>query len=108
MPIYEYICSACGHEEEFIQKINDKPLTKCPKCGKQKFTKQISSTAFQLKGEGWYVTDFRDKNKKKTDAGTTPAAETKSAVADAKPAETKSPETRSPETKSTEKSSKEK
>lgn len=64
MPIYEYVCTECGHEEEVIQKISEKPLTKCPKCNKQKLKKLVSSSAFQLKGEGWYVTDFKDKNKK--------------------------------------------
>ncbi len=86
MPIYEYQCAACGHKEEFIQKISDKPLTKCPSCGKNKMEKQVSSTAFQLKGEGWYVTDF--KNKKPTEkviketSSDTPATDVK--VADPK------------------------
>lgn len=66
MPIYEYQCIACGHEEEFFQKVADAPLKKCPACGKNKLKKVLSSTAFQLKGEGWYVTDFRDKHKKDT------------------------------------------
>jgi len=61
MPIYEYLCGACGHQEEVIQKISDNPLTKCPACGKNKLQKQVSSPAFQLKGEGWYVTDFKNK-----------------------------------------------
>jgi len=65
MPIYEYQCQACGHEEEFIQKISDAPFKKCPKCGKNKLQKQVSASAFHLKGAGWYVTDFRDKNKAK-------------------------------------------
>lgn len=63
MPIYEYQCLACGHEEEFIQKVSDAPLKKCPECGKKKLQKQVSASAFHLKGEGWYVTDFRDKGK---------------------------------------------
>jgi len=54
MPLYEYICHACGHEFEEIQKFSDRPLTKCPNCGKNKVVKKISLTAFQLKGEGWY------------------------------------------------------
>ena len=59
MPIYEYLCSACGHQEEFLQKLSDKPLKKCPKCGKAKFEKMLSTAGFQLKGSGWYATDFK-------------------------------------------------
>ena len=71
MPIYEYQCSACAHEFEAFQNISDAPLKKCPVCHKNKLEKLISATSFQLKGEGWYVTDFRDKNKKpKADAET--------------------------------------
>lgn len=65
MPIYEYQCQDCGHDLEVIQKISDSPLTNCPKCGKNTLEKVISSTQFQLKGTGWYVTDFRDSGKKK-------------------------------------------
>jgi putative FmdB family regulatory protein len=65
MPIYEYICRACGHEFEVMQKVSDDPLKKCPHCGRLKLQKMISNTSFQLKGEGWYVTDFRDKGKPK-------------------------------------------
>lgn len=75
MPIYEYQCTACGHQEEFIQKVSDKPMSKCPACGKNKLQKQVSSTAFQLKGEGWYVTDFKNKAKPvKTEKENTPAS----------------------------------
>ena len=59
MPIYEYRCSACGHEDEFLQKVSDAPLTECPKCKQSAFVKKISAAGFQLKGSGWYVTDFR-------------------------------------------------
>jgi len=59
MPIYEYRCSACGHEKETLQRMSDKPLTKCPKCGKRAFTKLVSAAGFQLKGTGWYATDFK-------------------------------------------------
>lgn len=77
MPIYEYLCGACGHQEEVIQKMSDKPLTKCPACGKNKLQKQVSSTAFQLKGEGWYVTDFKNKKPAvKSDQTTTGKTET--------------------------------
>ena len=59
MPIYEYRCAACGHEGEHLQKVSEAPLNKCPQCGKKKYEKQISAAGFQLKGSGWYVTDFR-------------------------------------------------
>lgn len=64
MPIYEYYCSACGHKEDILQKVNDAALTQCPVCQKPSFSKQISAPSFHLKGNGWYVTDFRDKGKK--------------------------------------------
>jgi putative FmdB family regulatory protein len=66
MPIYEYQCSQCGHELEKLQKINDPVLTSCPKCGKSTLEKKVSAAGFQLKGSGWYVTDFRDKGKPET------------------------------------------
>lgn len=59
MPIYEYRCASCGHETEVLQKMSDTPLKTCPACGKDSFVKQISAAGFQLKGSGWYVTDFR-------------------------------------------------
>lgn len=63
MPIYEYECSACGHQLEAFQKISEAPLTDCPKCHKPKLQKLISAAGFQLKGTGWYATDFRNKGK---------------------------------------------
>lgn len=70
MPIYGYRCAACGHQKDVLQKMSDAPLTECPSCGEAAFTKEVSAPAFQLKGTGWYVTDFRDGNKggKKPDA----------------------------------------
>lgn len=65
MPIYEYQCAICGHQLEFFQKVSDQPLTECPKCHKNTLNKLISATSFQLKGTGWYATDFRDKGKSK-------------------------------------------
>ena len=59
MPIYEYRCSACGHELESLQKLADAPLVTCPACGKETLTKLVSAAGFQLKGSGWYQTDFR-------------------------------------------------
>jgi len=64
MPFYEYQCTKCGHEEEVLQKIGDKPLKKCPECGKLSLKKMLSATAFRLKGGGWYETDFKSGNKK--------------------------------------------
>ncbi len=63
MPIYEYECNGCGERHEFIQKFSDSPKRKCPSCGKQRLRKLVSAAAFRLKGTGWYVTDFRDKDK---------------------------------------------
>jgi len=70
MPIYGYRCAACGHQKDVLQKMSDAPLTECPACGEAAFTKEVSAPAFQLKGTGWYVTDFRDGNSggKKPDA----------------------------------------
>ena len=65
MPIYEYRCDACGHEKEVLQRMSDKPLTKCPKCGKRRFHKLVSAAGFQLKGTGWYATDFKNSGAKK-------------------------------------------
>jgi putative FmdB family regulatory protein len=63
MPIYEYTCKACGHNLEVLQKMSDKPLTVCPHCNKSELQKIISHSGFQLKGEGWYVTDFKNPSK---------------------------------------------
>jgi len=67
MPIYEYECRKCKAHQEVMQKISDKPLTKCLKCGGQ-LEKQWSNTSFQLKGSGWYVTDYAEKKAEKTSA----------------------------------------
>jgi putative FmdB family regulatory protein len=67
MPIYEYACASCGHHLEVMQSIKDPPLTQCPKCKKKKLQKLVSAAGFQLKGTGWYVTDFRDKGKPAAD-----------------------------------------
>lgn len=78
MPIYEYRCSACGHEEEFLQKVTDPVLTQCPACGKATFEKQLSAAGFQLKGSGWYATDFKSKPaEKKSEAKSETKTETK-------------------------------
>lgn len=59
MPIYAYKCASCGHAKDVLQKISDAPLTVCPACGATAFTKQVTAAGFQLKGSGWYATDFR-------------------------------------------------
>ena len=64
MPIYEYRCSACGHELETLQKLSEAPLVKCPACTKDTLTKLLSAAGFQLKGSGWYATDFKGSGSK--------------------------------------------
>jgi putative FmdB family regulatory protein len=90
MPIYEYRCGVCGHQDEHLQKVSDAPLSVCPACGKPEYRKQLSAAGFQLKGTGWYATDFKGGSKKsadkkadtKTDAKTDAKTESKP---DAKP-----------------------
>jgi putative FmdB family regulatory protein len=60
MPIYAYRCEECGFAKDVLQKMSDEPLTVCLECGKPSFKKQVTAAGFQLKGSGWYVTDFRD------------------------------------------------
>jgi putative FmdB family regulatory protein len=64
MPIYEYVCKACGHEAEILHKISDPAPKKCPECGKPRLAKQMSATGFRLGGGGWYETDFKSGNKR--------------------------------------------
>jgi len=64
MPIYEYRCSECGHQDDHLQKVSEKPLSKCPACGKKTYKKLLSAAGFQLKGSGWYATDFKSTAKK--------------------------------------------
>lgn len=73
MPIYEYRCSRCGHQQEFLQKLSDPPHTRCTKCGEESFSKMVSAAGFQLKGSGWYATDFK--------GGAAPAAKAEGAGA---------------------------
>ncbi len=69
MPIYAYRCTDCGFEDEFLQKVSEPPMTVCPSCGKEAFRKQLTAAGFQLKGSGWYATDFRNKGSKPSAAG---------------------------------------
>lgn len=106
MPIYAYRCEACGFAKDALQKMSDAPLTECPACGKSTFKKQVTAAGFQLKGTGWYVTDFRGGQGGKSapatsatsqaansgtdspagsDGGSTTASPASSAAADTKP-----------------------
>jgi putative FmdB family regulatory protein len=66
MPIYAYRCESCGFGKDVLQKMSDAPLSNCPECGKDTFRKQVTAAGFQLKGSGWYVTDFRGGNSAKS------------------------------------------
>ena len=81
MPIYEYRCGSCGHQQEFLQKVSDAPRTTCPQCGKPSLSKLLSAAGFQLKGSGWYATDFKSSGSKpaaKAGDDSKPSGETKS------------------------------
>ena len=83
MPIYEYVCQKCGHHLEIMQKMSDKPLSKCPNC-RGKLEKIFSQTSFQLKGSGWYVSDYAKSGKSgKTDTKTESKTETKTETKEA-------------------------
>ena len=72
MPIYAYRCTGCGHELDVLQKVSDAPLTDCPSCHRPLLVKKLTAAGFQLKGSGWYATDFRDKAVAKKDAKAEP------------------------------------
>ena len=65
MPIYAYRCNACGFEKDHLQKLSDPVLRACPECQQETYEKQLTAAGFQLKGQGWYATDFKDKGKAK-------------------------------------------
>jgi putative FmdB family regulatory protein len=75
MPIYEYRCSSCGFQKEYLQKVSDPVMTVCPECKKATFSKMLSAAGFKLKGSGWYATDFKN-------SGSKPAAKTSVEPAD--------------------------
>ena len=81
MPIYEDRCASCGHQQEFLQKVSDTPVTVCTECGKPTFSKMLTAAGFHLKGSGWYATDFRNQG-----AAKPKAADAKPATTEAKPA----------------------
>ncbi|HTL50572.1 MAG TPA: FmdB family zinc ribbon protein [Steroidobacteraceae bacterium] len=98
MPFYEYQCAACGHHHEELQKVTDRPLRKCPACGRAALKRLVSAPVFRLKGAGWYETDFKgDKEAKRNiagekepaAAGSSPAEKPKDEKTEAKPAEKK-------------------
>ena len=107
MPIYEYRCASCGFQEEYLRKASDPLLSSCPECGKETFQKMLTAAGFQLKGSGWYATDFKNNgakpkkektetsgadasgaNASKTDASKTDVSKTDSAKPDAPKAAT--------------------
>ena len=80
MPIYAYKCGSCGHAKDVLQKISDDPLTQCPSCGQETFSKQLTAAGFQLKGSGWYATDFKGGGAAATSAPATAAAASEGAT----------------------------
>lgn len=91
MPIYAYRCESCGFEKDVLQKMSDAPLTQCPQCMNDTFRKQVTAAGFQLKGSGWYVTDFRGGSKGAGSAAGGAAAGKTDGGNDAKPAEASAP-----------------
>ena len=84
MPIYEYRCAECGFQDEYLQKVSEARLTVCPSCGKSTFEKQLSAAGFQLKGSGWYATDFKGGRKSAPEADAAKGEAKAEAKADAK------------------------
>ena len=102
MPIYPYLCNDCGHEFDRLQKISDDPLKVCPECGAESLRKKLTAASFQLKGTGWYETDFKDKDKKgDKKGGETQAANDSKDKKDDKKSDAKSGESKSASTSST-------
>lgn len=84
MPIYAYACSNCGYAKDVLQKMSDPKLTQCPECKQETFEKQVTAAGFQLKGSGWYVTDFREKGNSSNSPATSKGKESKTESATAK------------------------
>ncbi len=105
MPIYEYQCSACGHQLELLQKMSEAPVTECPVCHQATLIKLISAAGFQLKGTGWYKTDYSDKGKAtqtgKTESGSDNTNSSGTTSNETTPGDTKSGEKKSTDTSST-------
>ena len=99
MPIYEYRCGACGWQQEILQKMSDAPLKDCPECGKASVNKMVTAAGFQLKGSGWYATDFKGGAKpaaKPDDKAAAKADDKTTATSEAKPAAKDKPATDAP------------
>ena len=94
MPIYEYQCADCHHQFDVLQKLNDEHIKTCPACSKESAVRLVSAAAFQLKGTGWYATDFKNKGapEKKSEHATSKKSEQSAAVPETKGAEKKVPE----------------
>ncbi|PJD91468.1 MAG: FmdB family transcriptional regulator [Legionella sp.] len=89
MPIYEYQCSECQHQFDVMQKMNDPTIKICPECAKETVVRLVSAAGFQLKGTGWYATDFKDKGKPKPSTMESSSSTETKANSDSKPTETK-------------------
>ncbi len=89
MPIYEYRCAACGYQKEYLLRMSDAPLTVCPECNKGTFGKMVTAAGFQLKGSGWYVTDFKNGSKPKAEPAKPAANAEKEGAKDTKAEVTK-------------------
>jgi putative FmdB family regulatory protein len=87
MPIYAYKCESCGHAKDVLQKMSDAPLSVCPACGAATFSKQLTAAGFQLKGSGWYATDFKGGSGGTTAPATGADAAAAAPAAESKPAE---------------------
>lgn len=88
MPIYAYKCESCGYAKDVLQKLSDAPLSDCPQCGAPSFRKQLTAASFQLKGSGWYVTDFRGGDSEAQASKSADTEVTGPVVADKKTADT--------------------
>jgi putative FmdB family regulatory protein len=104
MPIYQYQCQACGHELEEMQKVGEPPHKKCPKCGQMTLNKKISAVGFQLKGSGWYVTDYAKQKKTAEEESSTKeeTSKTENKTDSASKTETKTAEKKTNQSESTE------
>ena len=100
MPIYEYRCASCGHQQEFLQKVSDPPPAVCPQCKQSSLSKMVTAAGFQLKGSGWYATDFKSKpsTPAKADAPAADASKTETAKPDTAKPDTAKPDTAKTET----------
>ena len=100
MPIYAYKCSTCGHEQDVLRKVSDAPLTDCPSCQAETFAKQLTAAGFQLKGSGWYATDFKNGSGARKETAEDKGKEPK--ATDAKGTEPKATDAKGTEPKATE------